>query len=119
MERLWKPHLENLDTEHAKLLHQLSQKKEVLGELEREIRSWETRISPVKDPEQIQDKKKTLGLVKVSTKLREQIQELKEAEAEKKKKKVDERKLQAEFAKSLAKSANAGGKDKKEKQKEK
>jgi chromosome segregation ATPase len=78
LEKQWKPHLNQLDEEFARLLHEVSLKKEVIAELEREERAYETRMSAIRDAEEIAEDRKRIGQLHVSSKLKQQLIDLQE-----------------------------------------
>lgn len=97
LEKQWKPHLHQLDEEFARLLHEVSLKKEVIAELEREERAYETRMAAIRDAEEIAEDRKRIGQLHVSSKLKQQLVDLQEEINSKNTRKVNPEKLKYAF----------------------
>lgn len=67
----------------------MGNKKETVAELEREERSWATRMLTVRDAEDVLSNKKRVSQVVVNPKLKQQLEDYLVNEEEKKKKKVN------------------------------
>ena len=67
----------------------MGNKKETVAELEREERSWATRMLTIRDAEDVLSNKKRVSQVLVNPKLKQQLEDYLVNEEEKKKKKVN------------------------------
>lgn len=75
----------------------MANKKETLAEVEREERSWSTRMLTIRDAEDVISNKKRVSQVVVNPKLKQQLEDYLTNEEEKKKKKVNNEELKYQF----------------------